>query len=70
VTLSVFDSFFVTSEDLTNEMKVNLWTFIKERTRGGGIQKGGQQEDQTVSFEKIPDIEYLEDIEVGALLNE
>ncbi len=47
----------------------NLWTFIKERTRGV-VQNRGEQEDKSVSFEKIPDIVFVEDIEVGALLNE
>jgi hypothetical protein len=47
----------------------NLWTFMKEKTREG-VQKSEVLGDQIELFEKIPDIDFLEDMEVGALLNE
>ncbi len=50
-------------------MTYNLWTFIKDRTRSVAPEIGEEQ-DEAESFEKLPDIDYLEDIEVGALLNE
>jgi hypothetical protein len=50
-------------------MAYNLLKFIKERARGV-VRDGGQMAEEAVLFEKIPDIEYLEDMEVGALLNE
>jgi hypothetical protein len=50
-------------------MTTHLLTFMRERVRVDA-QKSGEQDDETVSFQKIPDIEFLEDMEVGALLNE
>ena len=49
-------------------MTTHLLSFMRERVRGDA--QITQPEDETVSFQKIPDKEYLEDMEVGALLNE
>ena len=54
---------------VSQAMTYNLWTIIKDKTRNVVVENG-DQEDRIVSFEKIPDSDFLEDIEVGALLNE
>ena len=50
-------------------MTTHLLAFMRERARGEAL-KNEEQQDETVDFQKIPDIEYLEDMELGALLNE
>jgi hypothetical protein len=47
----------------------HLLSFMRERARGDAL-KNEEQQEETVSFQKIPDVEYLEDMEIGALLNE
>ena len=50
-------------------MTTHLLTFMRERFRPDAEIRA-EPEDETVSFQKIPDKEYLEDMEIGALLNE
>jgi hypothetical protein len=50
-------------------MAAHLFTFMRQRVRGD-VQISSETEDETVSFQKIPEIHILEDMEIGALLNE
>jgi hypothetical protein len=47
---------------------LNIITAFKEKMRTERLEK--PVEEETVLFEKLPEISRLEDVEVGALLNE
>jgi hypothetical protein len=48
---------------------LNLISAFKEKMRAERSEQNKPIEDELVSFEKLPEISRLEDMEVGALLN-
>jgi hypothetical protein len=50
-------------------MSASLLAALRENARAQNQQWLKNQEDEVVSFEKLPELVRLEDIEVGVLLN-
>ncbi len=48
---------------------INLFNAFKEKMRTERLEENKTVDDELVSYEKIPEISRLEDVEVGALLN-